>query len=153
MAERADTPGAGAATSADEMDVVRARATEVAGLMKTLSHPNRLLIVCELMGGERSVSEIEEASGVRQPVLSRELARLRDENLVETRRASKAVFYSLKDERLQALMDVLCASFGGKPTARVAGQGTAAATVGMMPIIEGRRASRVRLRPDPYRKD
>ncbi len=141
----------------DGMDAVRVRAAEVAALMKTLSHPNRLLIVCDLMTGERSVSEIEEASGVRQPVLSRELGRLRDEDLVDTRRESKAVFYSLKDEKLKAFMDVLCTSFGGKPMRKVAGAQPAPTAgegdVGLLPVIEGRKATRVRLRPDPYRKD
>lgn len=132
-------------------DILRARAEEVSGLMKTLSHPNRLMIVCELMDGELSVSQIEDASGVRQPVLSRELARLRDENLVATRRESKVVFYSLKDARLARLMDVLCASWGAGsvplPTTR-----NATETV-FVPVVEGRRAGRLRLNPDPYRKD
>lgn len=137
------------------MDAIRARAAEVSGLMKTLSHPNRLMIVCELMNGERSVSEIEDASGVRQPVLSRELGRLRDENLVSTRRESKAVFYSLQDEKLRELMNVLCRSWGGEPVAvEKAAQSAPAAEGGaVFPTIEGRKGPRVRINPDPYRKE
>lgn len=137
------------------MDAIRARAAEVSGLMKTLSHPNRLMIVCELMNGERSVSEIEDASGVRQPVLSRELGRLRDENLVSTRRESKAVFYSLQDEKLRELMNVLCRSWGGEPVAvEKASQSAPAVESGaVFPTIEGRKGPRVRINPDPYRKE
>ena len=133
-------------------DTIRAKATEVAGLMKTLSHPNRLLIACELMKGEMSVSDIEAGSGVRQPVLSRELARLRDENLVETRRESKVIFYSLKDGRLKQLMEVLCLAFGGMEATGLPPRPAVPAREGY-PTINGRRAARVRLKPDPYRKD
>lgn len=134
-----------------ELDIIRARASEVAGLMKTLSHPNRLLIACELMNGERAVSEIEENTGVRQPVLSRELARLRDEDLVAARRESKVVFYSLQSERLLDLMTALCQSWGGKTpaqpdTPKEEKQAT-------FPIIEGRKGTRVRINANPYRKD
>lgn len=133
-----------------DTNIITKRAGEMAALMKTLSHPNRLLIACELMKGECSVSEIEDASGVRQPVLSRELARLRDENLVDTRRESKLIFYRLRDARLRQLMEVLCHVFGGSamPSPQ-ADQGSAQG----FPTIEGQRARRVRLTPDPYRKD
>jgi DNA-binding transcriptional ArsR family regulator len=134
-----------------ELDILRDRATEVAGLMKTLSHPNRLLIACELMNGERAVSEIEENTGVRQPVLSRELARLRDENLVTTRRASKVVFYSLSSGRLLDLMTALCQSWGGKTP--MSAQTPVEEKQATFPIIEGRKGTRVRINPNPYRKD
>lgn len=134
------------------LDMLQARAAEVAGLMKTLSHPNRLLIVCQLMDGERSVSQIEEDSGVRQPTLSRDLGRLRDEGLVTTRRESKVVFYSLKDEQLRNLMDVLCCAWGGKPIAVSKPQASKNDEV-FYPTIEGRRTGRVRIKPDPFRKD
>ncbi|HRX40619.1 MAG TPA: ArsR family transcriptional regulator, partial [Parvularculaceae bacterium] len=68
---------------------LRLRANEVAKLLKTFSHPNRLLIACDLLQGERTVSDLEVRTGVRQPVLSRELARLRSEGLVGARRESK----------------------------------------------------------------
>lgn len=90
---------------------LRARAEEVAGILKVLSHPNRLLIACDLMEGERSVGEIEARTGVRQPTLSRELARLRDESLVETRRDSKQIFYRLVDPRIPRLIEALCRTF------------------------------------------
>lgn len=90
---------------------LRLRAGEVSGLLKLLANPGRLLIACELMDGERTVSEIEQRTGVRQPNLSRDLARLRAAGLVATRRDGKAVHYRLKDSRIQLLMTALCAAF------------------------------------------
>jgi ArsR family transcriptional regulator len=95
-----------------DIDELRGRADEVSGTLKLLSHPNRLLVACELMEGERSVSQIEARTGVRQPNLSRDLARLRAEGLVTTRREAKQVFYALKGERMHKLMTALCAAFG-----------------------------------------
>lgn len=94
-----------------DLEQLRERAGEVSGLLKLLANPNRLLVACEIMEGERSVSEIEEHTGVRQPNLSRDLARLRAAGLVTTRREAKQVFYSLADGRVRALMQALCAAF------------------------------------------
>ncbi|MCJ9429607.1 ArsR/SmtB family transcription factor [Kordiimonas marina] len=140
---------------------IRQNAEEVAGLLKTLSHPNRLLTACTLMDGEKSVSDIERLTGVRQPGLSRELARLRDEGLVTTRRESKAVFYRLDDDRLERLVNALCLTFGtGTITG---GKPVSAETLSEMllkpdaaptfPKVTGKTRSRIRLSPDPYRKE
>ncbi|MEO1038510.1 MAG: metalloregulator ArsR/SmtB family transcription factor [Pseudomonadota bacterium] len=100
-----------------DFDALREKAGEVSGMLKILSHPNRLLVACELMDGERSVSEIEARTGVRQPNLSRDLARLRAAGLVATRRQAKLVFYRLKDPQVRTLMAALCDVFApeGKP--------------------------------------
>ena len=95
-----------------DLEELRSRASEVSGLLKLLAHPNRLLVACELMKGELSVSQIEAATGVRQPNLSRDLARLRVQGLVRTRRDAKQIFYSLADERIEKLVTALCAAFG-----------------------------------------
>ena len=95
-----------------DLEQLRDRAGEVSGLLKLLAHPNRLLVACELMEGELSVSQIEAATGVRQPNLSRDLARLRAEGLVQTRREAKQIFYSLADARIEKLVTALCAAFG-----------------------------------------
>ena len=107
------TPHHAAPAPAPGIDIaqLRMRAGEVSGLLKLLANPGRLLIVCELMDGERTVSEIEQRTGVRQPNLSRDLARLRAAGLVATRRDGKAVHYRLKDSRIQLLMTALCAAF------------------------------------------
>jgi ArsR family transcriptional regulator len=105
-----------------DISELKARAGEVAGLLKTLSHPNRLLIACQLMEGEQSVSEIEARACVKQPVLSRDLARLRAAGLVATRRDAKRIFYRIADDRLVRLMTSLCGAIASpasaKPTSR-----------------------------------
>ena len=91
---------------------LKAQAGNVAALLKTLSHPNRLLIACALTEGEKNVSALEAEIGVPQPHLSRDLARLRDAGLLAARRESKNVYYTLADDRLENLIHALCAAFG-----------------------------------------
>ena len=98
-----------------DIEELRERSGEVATLLKTLAHRNRLLIACQLMEGEQSVSEIEEKTGVLQPVLSRELARLRRDGLLATRRESRMIHYRLADSRLTALVTALCNAFAPTP--------------------------------------
>jgi len=91
-------------------------AEEATLLLKAFAHPARLLICCQLRAREMSVGEIEEQLGIRQPRLSRELAKLREEGLVETRREAKSVFYRLSaTPRVGAMMDAICAVMLGKP--------------------------------------
>lgn len=79
-------------------------------LLKALAHPARLMICCELRDEEMSVGDIEETLGIRQPRLSRELAKLREDGLVEARRQSKLIFYTLsKQPRVRQMVDVICA--------------------------------------------
>ncbi|TCU05351.1 ArsR family transcriptional regulator [Rhizobium sullae] len=88
------------------------RAGEVAVLLKTLSHPARLMIVCTLVEGEYSVGEIEEKVDVHQPHLSQHLTVLRGSGIVETRREGKQIFYGLTEEKaaqlVAALYDIFC---------------------------------------------
>lgn len=99
-------------TAGLDMRDLQMRAEEVSGILKLLSHPNRLLIACELRDGEASVGALEVATGSPQPTLSRDLARMRREGLVVARRQSKSVFYRLADDRLARVIDALCAAFG-----------------------------------------
>jgi DNA-binding transcriptional ArsR family regulator len=105
-------------TKPADIKALRKNATDVSALMKLLSHPNRLLIACDLTEGEKSVSEIEADTGVPQPHVSRELARLRLAGLVVDRRQSKNVYYRIADQRLSTLIDALCDAFGGKHRAK-----------------------------------
>ena len=88
------------------------RAEEVANLLKTLSHPARLMIVCTLVEGEYSVGELEEKLDLHQPHLSQHLTVLRGSGIVETRRDGKQIFYSLTEEKaaqlVAALYDIFC---------------------------------------------
>jgi DNA-binding transcriptional ArsR family regulator len=89
------------------------RAGEVAALLKTLAHPARLMIVCTLVEGERSVGELEAAIDVHQPTLSQQLTVLRGAGIVRTRRASKQIFYRLAEAKaaqlIAALYTIYCA--------------------------------------------
>lgn len=94
------------------VEIMQERASEVAGLLKTLSHPTRLLIACELRNRERSVGDLEESTGALQSALSRDLARMRAADLVKARRQSKSVYYRLSDARLERIIDALCDALG-----------------------------------------
>nr|CAD6438891.1 transcriptional regulator [Rhizobium sp. Q54] len=88
------------------------RAGEVANLLKTLSHPARLMIVCTLVEGSYSVGELEEKLDLHQPHLSQHLTVLRGSGIVETRREGKQIFYSLTEEKaaqlVAALYEIFC---------------------------------------------
>lgn len=84
-----------------------ASAEQAARFLKTLANPNRLLILCILSQGERSVGELEGLLKIRQPTLSQQLAILRDEALVETRREGKQIFYRLASEETERVIGLL----------------------------------------------
>ncbi len=90
---------------------MEARAEEVSGLMKSLSHPTRLMILCQLVEGEKSVGELAALLGCPQPAMSRQLALLRAEDLVRTRREGQTVYYVLPKGRVSRLMSYLYRNF------------------------------------------
>lgn len=90
-------------------------AHEATELLKALAHPERLIICCQLRDREMSVGDIETTLGVKQPRLSRELAKLRDTGLVEARKEAKLVFYTLSNKpRVREMVDAVCAVMLGK---------------------------------------
>ena len=90
---------------------MRQAAGQACRLLKVLSNPDRLMILCQLAQGEMRVGEMEEALGIVQPTLSQQLTVLRDEELVSTRREGKNIFYQLSSPQALALMQVLYAQF------------------------------------------
>lgn len=86
--------------------------TEAAAFLKALSHEGRLAILCHLAQGERSVTALEHLLGQRQAAVSQQLARLRLEGLVTTRREGKAVHYSIGDPRVLDLVRLMGKLFG-----------------------------------------
>lgn len=92
---------------------MEARASEVAGHLKVLAHPVRLMLVCTLVQGEFSVGELEDKLDVHQPTLSQQLTVLREAEIVETRREGKQIFYRLTGAKtaqlIAALFDIYCA--------------------------------------------
>lgn len=91
------------------------RSEAVAELLKAMANSHRLLILCELSDGERSVSELEGVVNLSQSALSQHLAKLRECKIVKTRREAQAIYYSLADERVARLMSTLQNEFCPPP--------------------------------------
>jgi len=82
-------------------------AADAAGLMKALGNESRLMILCLLADGERSVGDLNEVVPLSQSALSQQLARLRQQGLVRTRRESQTIYYSLADGPADRVIHVL----------------------------------------------
>jgi len=87
------------------------KSEEAAAFLKVLSHGGRLMILCHLAEGEKSVTELEHLLGSRQAAVSQQLARLRFEGLVSCRREGKAIYYSIADRRALGILDAVYALF------------------------------------------
>jgi ArsR family transcriptional regulator len=96
-------------TSAAILDIamMRAAAGEATALLRALANEDRLLLLCQLVHGEKSVGELEEALGIRQPTLSQQLGVLRTEKLVSTRREGKRIYYAVSDPNVAAVLATL----------------------------------------------
>lgn len=84
---------------------VRNNAQDASDFLKALSHEGRLMILCSLAHGEKSVTELEQMLSTRQAAVSQQLARLRQERLISARREGKQIFYSLTDERARRIIE------------------------------------------------
>jgi ArsR family transcriptional regulator len=91
--------------------LMRATAADVARQMKVLGNPERLLLLCQLSQRECCVSDLEELLDIRQPTLSQQLAVLRSEGVVDTRRDGKRIFYRVADQRLLRVLATLYALY------------------------------------------
>lgn len=96
------TPASGA-----EMDLLMEQARKAGDLLKALSHESRLLILCILVEGEKSVSELEEMLSLPQAAVSQQLARLRFDRMVQTRRDGRMVYYSIANDEVRQLVELL----------------------------------------------
>lgn len=90
-----------------DVGLMAENAREVSGLLKALAHETRLLILCYLLGGEKSVGELEEFLSLRQSTVSQQLARLRMDGLVAARRDGKTIHYSITTDKVGAVLGVL----------------------------------------------
>jgi len=90
-----------------DIESMRAAALQATSFLRTLANPDRLLLLCQLTQGEKSVGELEELLGIVQPTLSQQLAVLRQEELVATRRAGKQIYYSVKDAKVLVILNQL----------------------------------------------
>lgn len=86
-------------------------AKEATDFLKALAHEGRLAILCRLSDGECTVTELEELLSARQAAVSQQLARLRLEGLVDTRREGKTIYYSIADGRVQKTIALLYEMF------------------------------------------
>lgn len=91
------------------------QAAEAAAYLKTLAHEGRLMILCHLVSGEKSVGEMESLLDIRQAAVSQMLARLRYEGLVTTRRDGKTIYYSLSDPNTEEVIKLLYRLFCDAP--------------------------------------
>jgi len=94
-----------------DLPAMRTAADSACKLMRVMANPDRLLLLCQLAQGERRVGELEELLGIQQPTLSQQLAVLRDEALVETRRDGKQIYYRIASPQALAMMGVLYQQF------------------------------------------
>ena len=93
--------------SAPQNAELKRNATRAAELLKAMSNPYRLMVLCSLAEGERSVGELERVVGLSQSALSQHLARLRREKIVVARRSGQTVFYSLSGKEATAVLETL----------------------------------------------
>ena len=101
--------------STEDMDKMMSSACDASALLKAISHEGRLMILCALVTGEKSVTELEELLHARQAAVSQQLARLRMEGLVTPRREGKAIYYSLADDRPKRILEVIYEMFCSVP--------------------------------------
>ncbi len=91
----------------EELDAIVNNATTASGFLKAISHEGRLMILCHLVTGEKSVTELEELLSARQAAVSQQLSRLRLEGLVVPRREGKAIYYRLADDRPKRILELV----------------------------------------------
>jgi DNA-binding transcriptional ArsR family regulator len=100
--------------ASDDLAALVRKAREASEFLKALAHENRLLILCNLAGGEKSVSELEALLSLRQPTVSQQLARLRAEGLVSARRDGKTIYYSLASDEARLVIGAIYQAFCGR---------------------------------------
>lgn len=90
-----------------DVQMLQEKAADASVLLKVLASESRLIILCQLIDGEKSVNQLEELVGMRQSALSQHLAILRREKLVTTRRSAQFIYYSLASEEARTIMGIL----------------------------------------------
>jgi DNA-binding transcriptional ArsR family regulator len=103
---------AGLRQETPKLDEMMRNARQASDFLKALSHETRLLLLCHLAEGERSVTDLENILSLRQPTVSQQLARLRLDGLVNTRRDGKIIYYSIAGEDIKRVIalvyDIFC---------------------------------------------
>jgi DNA-binding transcriptional ArsR family regulator len=102
----------------DETERMAVKAKRAADFLKALAHESRLMILCILAEGEKSVTELEHMLALRQPTVSQQLARLRGDGLVATRRDGKTIYYHLANDDARIIIGAVYDVFCGKKSAQ-----------------------------------
>lgn len=92
---------------AEDMERMMQNALDASNFLKAISHEGRLMILCHLATGEKSVTELEDLLSARQAAVSQQLSRLRLEGLVTPRREGKTIYYRLTDDRPKQIIEVV----------------------------------------------
>ncbi|HKJ61069.1 MAG TPA: metalloregulator ArsR/SmtB family transcription factor [Hyphomicrobiales bacterium] len=92
---------------APELEKMVRKARDASDFLKALAHETRLLLLCYLSERERTVTELENILSIRQPTISQQLARLRLDGLVTTRRDGKTIYYTIADEKLHRVINII----------------------------------------------
>lgn len=90
-----------------EVSQLEENANSASVLLKAMSNETRLMILCQLLNGEKTAGELDSATQLSQSALSQHLAVLRDRGLVQTRRQSQHIYYSLSGNKPRAIIEVL----------------------------------------------
>ena len=94
-------------TNPRELNAVVDKARSASTFLKAISHEGRLMILCHLVSGEKSVTELEDLISARQAAVSQQLSRLRLEGLVIPRRDGKTIYYRLADDKPKRVLEVV----------------------------------------------
>lgn len=97
----------------DELDDMIGHIRDATGFLKALAHEGRLMMLCHLATGEKTVTEFEVLLSMRQPAVSQQLMRLRSDGLVTTRREGKSIYYAIADPRIATMVNALHDMFCG----------------------------------------
>ncbi|KAF0815433.1 Biofilm growth-associated repressor [Andreprevotia sp. IGB-42] len=106
-----------------QLEQLRLSAGRASTLLKVLANPDRLLLLCQMVDGERCVADFAAATGILQPTLSQQLGVLRNEQLVDTRREGKRIYYRLASHDVLAVLRVLYDLYCTAPAAPAVVQG------------------------------
>lgn len=90
-----------------DINMMRVAAQKATSMLRVMANEDRLLLLCQLTHGEKSVGELEQLLDIRQPTLSQQLGVLRIDGLVVTRREGKRIYYSVADANVRALLKTL----------------------------------------------
>jgi DNA-binding transcriptional ArsR family regulator len=90
-----------------DIKLLEQNAERAADLLAAMANPRRLMVLCKLVDGEKSVTALAESVGIGQSALSQHLAKLRDKGLVTTRRDAQTIYYGLSSDEVKGVLSTL----------------------------------------------